>query len=433
MKDNNIFLKSTIILIIGGIITKILGFIVRLIYARLVTSKVLGLYSIVMPTYSLLITIGTFALPTTVSKLVAERSNNNTRIITTSTFLIMMINILVIIIMLFSSKFIAINLLHEENTYFLLISMTLTYPIISISSIIKGYYYGKQNMIPNVVSNIIEEIVRITLIIILVPIMMKKNEILAASILFYITFVEEVISIFVNLLFLPKNIKIKKNNVIPNKYTLKSILDISIPTVSSRIIGNIGYFFEPILLKSLLLYSGYSNNYILLEYGAYNTYTIPILTVPSFFILAISSALIPEISKYYLTKNKKEIIKRLKEAICFSLFIGISYSILLMVFNKELLYLLYKTTSGLSYIKILTPIFPLFYIESILISFLQAINKASTTMKITIIGIIIKLVVLAITSLIHIGIYSLIISEIVNIIIVVLLNIYYTNKYLKVL
>ena len=431
MNKKNIFIKSTIILILGGVITKILGFIIRIIYTRIVGAEVIGLYSLVMPTYSLLITIATLALPTTISKLIAEGNHNNVKIVSTSTILIMLINLVVVIFMLISAKFIAINLLHEERCYLLIISMALTFPIISISSIIKGYYYGKQNMIPNVVSNVIEQVIRGLLIYIFVPIIMEKNEILAACSLFLFSFIEELVSIFVNLLFLPKNIKINKVHLKPDKYTLKNILNISLPTVSSRIIGNIGYFFEPIILKNLLLFSGYSNNYILVQYGAYNAYTITILTVPSFFITAISSALIPEISKHYLDRSNNLLLKRLKEALFFSLIIGISYSVLLMFFGSHILNAIYNTNLGLSYIKVLAPIFPLFYIESILMSFLQAINKASTTMRITIIGVIIKLVVLAITSLLHIGLYSLIISEIVNIFVVVSLNIYYVRKYTK--
>lgn len=431
MKKKNIFIKSTIILILGGIITKILGFIIRIVYTRIVGPTVIGLYSLVMPTYSLLITIATLALPTTISKLIAENKHNNLKIISTSTILIMLINLIVVIFMLLSAKFIAINLLHEKRCYLLIISMTLTFPIISISSIIKGYYYGKQNMIPNVISNVFEQVIRGLLIYIFVPVIMAKSEILAACSLFLFSFLEELASIFINLLFLPKHIKINKYNLRPDKQTLKNILNISLPTVSSRIIGNIGYFFEPIILKNLLLFSGYSNNYILVEYGAYNAYTITILTVPSFFITAISSALIPEISKNYLEKNNKLLIKRLKEALFFSLAIGITYSILLMFFGHYILNAIYKTNLGLSYIKVLAPIFPLFYIESILMSFLQAINKASTTMRITIIGVIVKLIVLAITSLLHIGMFSLIISEIINIFIVVSLNIYYVRKYTK--
>ena len=102
-----------------------------------------------------------------------------------------------------------------------------------------------------------------------------------------------------------------------------------------------------------------------------------------------------------------------------------------MFFGNVILNAIYNTNLGLTYIKILAPRFPLFYIEAILISFLQALDKAHITMRITIVGVIIKLLTLSITSLLHIGMFSLIIAEIVNIFLVVSLNIYYIIKFTK--
>lgn len=429
--NKNLFLKSTIILTISGIITKIFGFIIRVITTRIVGSKVISLYSIVLPTYSLLITIATLALPTTISKLVAENKIKKSTILGNSLILITLINIIVVTIMFLSSKYIANNLLHEPRVYLILLSATISFPIVSISSIIKGYFYGNMNMVPNAISNIIEQITRYILIIFIVPICMNYGPIYAASSLFLISFITEFISIIVNILFLPKKIKIKKEYFIPDKDTVRDILGISIPSVSSRIIGNIGYFFEPIILMNILMYSGYTKDYILNEYGIFNSYSIPILTVPSFFIIAISLSLVPEISKYYSNNNILKVKSRFKQAIIFSLIIGILYSIILLIYGDKILYIIYNTYEGINYIKILSIVFPLFYLESILISFLQAINKAHITMKITLIGVIIKLLSMSILSLVHIGIYSLIIAEIINIFIVVLLNFIEIKKTFK--
>ncbi len=420
--NKNLFIKSTLILTISGIITKILGFIIRVITTRIVGTEVISLYSIVIPTYSLLITIATLALPTTISKLVAENKKKSSKVLSNSLFIITIINIIVVSIMLLSSRFISNNLLHEPKCFLILISATLTFPIVSISSIIKGYFYGKMNMLPNAISNIVEQIVRYILITLIVPKCILINDVIAASSLFIISLFTEVVSIIVNLLFLPKKINIKKEDLLPDKDTVRDILGISIPSVSSRIVGNIGYFFEPIILMNILLYSGYTKNYILEEYGIFNSYSIPILTVPSFFIIAISLSLVPEISKFYYQNNILKVKKRLKQAIFFSLIIGISYSIILLFFGDNILFTIYNTYEGLNYIKVLAPVFVLFYLENILISFLQAINKANITMKITIIGVIVKLLSLSILSLVHIGIYSLIISEIINIFLVVYLN-----------
>lgn len=426
----NVFLESTIILLIGGFITKCLGFIIRIVYTRMVGSVAISLYTIVTPTYSLLLTIATLSLPIAISKLVAEEKISSKKILVSSATIILLLNILVIGIMFFSSDFIALKLLKEPRAKYLLMAMSLTFPFVSISSIIKGYFYGKQKMIPHTVSNIIEQLVRLVLIYIMIPILIQKGVIYAVIGLILLSIASETASIITFLCFLPKKFKIKKEDLKPDLGTVKNILNISLPTVSSRLIGNIGFFFEPIILTNLLLYSGYSNNYILTQYGAYNAYSISLLTLPSFFVMAISSALIPEISKFYALKDFKMVKKRFKQAMGISFFIGIIFSLVILFTRDFLLTTLYKTTMGSEYILIMAPIFVLFYLEGPLVSTMQAIGKANESMKITLWGVIIKLGVMAILSLCHIGMYSLVVAEIINIIYVVFANIKKIHRYI---
>ena len=122
---------------------------------------------------------------------------------------------------------------------------------------------------------------------------------------------------------------------------------------------------------------------------------------------------------------RKIIIKWLKKEL------GIFFSSLIFLFRDTLLFTLYKMTKGSDYIKILAPIFVLFYLEGVLISSMQALNKAKITMNISLIGVVIKLLTLTIFSLVHIGLYSLVISEITNIFFVVFANLYYLKKEIK--
>lgn len=429
MKRNK-FLESTIILLIGGFITKVLGFIIRIVYTRMVGSDAISLYTIVTPTYSLLLTIATLALPIAISKLIAEEKLNNKKIIFSSGLIIFILNILIILFVILFSDFIANSLLKEPRAKLLLIAMALTFPFVSISSIIKGYFYGKQKMIPHTVSNIIEQIVRIILIYIIIPPLIKINITYAVIGLILLSIASELASIITFLFFLPKKFKIRKEDIKPDMGTIKNILGISLPTVSSRLIGNIGFFLEPIILTNLLLFSGYSNNYIITQYGAYNAYAISLLTMPSFFVMAISQALIPEISKFYANRDFKMVKRRYKQAISISFIIGLIFSLIILIYRNQLLEVLYNTNIGSNYILVLAPFFVLFYLEGPLISTLQAIGKANETMKVTLIGIIVKLIVMTVLSLIHIGMYSLVIAEIVDIILVVFLNIKKIHRYI---
>jgi len=207
----------------------------------------------------------------------------------------------------------------------------------------------------------------------LIPYLVTKGVIYAVMGLILFSIASELASIITFLFFLPKKFHIRKNEIRPDVGTVRNILGISLPTVSSRLIGNIGFFLEPIILTNLLLYSGYTNNYILAEYGAYNAYSISLLTMPAFFIMAISSALVPEISRFYAAKNYKMVKRRYKQALRISFFIGLIFS-LIILFNRDfLLNILYKTTMGSNYIFVMAPFFVLFYLEGPLVSTLQAI------------------------------------------------------------
>lgn len=424
----NKFLSSTLILIVGGFVTRILGFIIKIIYTRIILEEGVGLHSLVMPTYSLLITIATLAMPLAISKLVAEEKTRSIKIICSSVFIIIIVNVLLLVTMFLGSKFIAYHLLKNESTYILLLACTVTLPFVSLSSIVKGYFFGKQRMLPYALSNSLEQVVRLILIVFFLPYFVKISILAAVAALILFNIISEIFSVIVFLFFVPKNAIITKKDLKPTIYTIKEVLNVSLPTVSSRFIGNIGFFFEPILLTNILLFVGYSSDFILMEYGAYNAYSIALLTMPSFFVAAISNALMPEISKFYQKRNVIMLKRRFYQAMRISFFLGLVFSVFILFFKEPLLWILYHTSSGVDYIKVLAPFFVLFYLESPLISTLQGLGLAKFTMKITFIGVVLKNVVLAFFSFLKIGIYGLIISEIVNIIFVVGTNLWKIKK-----
>lgn len=406
---------------VGGLITKLLGFGIRIIYTRMVGSDAINLYSLVMPTYSLLLTIATLSLPVVISKLISEHKTKSIKILSNATIITLVLNFIVIITIYFTKDFIATTLLNDSRCSTLLMAMALTFPFVSLSSILKGYFYGKQKMAPHTISNIIEQIVRLALIFLIIPKLVNMGIVYSVMGLILISIASELASILTFLVFLPKKFKITKEDLKPDMKTSKEILSISIPTVSGRLIGNIGFFFEPILLTNILLFAGYSMDFILNEYGAYNAYTISLLSMPSFFIAAISSSLLPEISKFYYKKNLIMVKRRLKQAVILSFIVGGIFSAFIYLFREPLLSTLYNTTKSSEYIEILAPFFVLFYLEGPLQSVLQAIGKAKTTMFITMVAVIIKLVIMSILSLCHIGMYSLVIAEIIDIFIIVIL------------
>ena len=424
----NKFIKSTLILLIGGIITKLLSFIIRIYFTRNIGSGI-EIYSLIMPTYSLLITITQLGFPLAISSIIAKGEKTGKNIASSIIPISIILNIFLILIVVLSSNFLSNNLLHNKEAYYPLLACSLVLPFISIASIIRGYFFGKQQMMPHTISNIIEQLFKLFIVIIVLPKLIKHGIIFAVTGYILISIISETISIIVFLLYLPKGFTIKKEDLKPDIGTIKDVLKIGIPSVSSRIIGNIGYFFEPIILTNLLLLNGFSNEYIISNYAIYNTYVIGLLVVPTYLLGAVATALLPELSKNI--NNVKKVKRIFYKVLTFSLIFGISANIFLFFFSDEILSIIFNTTAGYTYIKFLCPFFILYYLEAPLSIVLTAFNKTKIVMRTTTIGIIFKLITLSILCFCNIGIYALIISEIVDILIVVLLNYKETKKILK--
>ena len=417
-KKSSVFITSTLILILGGAITKILGMLIKIFTTRIVGTEGIGLYMMIMPTFNLFITLSQLGFPIAISKLVSEGKNNNKKIIFSTILFSLCFNIILILIIFLLAPIFSNVLLKNTNTYLPILCIGFTLPFIGISSIARGYFFGKQKMIPHVVSNVFEQIVRLVIIIIVTPKLLNYGLNYAVAGLVIYNVVSELLSIMILYFFLPKNFEVKKEDFKLDKPILKDVMEISVPTTSSRLIGSIGYFLEPIILTQTLLMVGYSSSFITTEYGVVSGYAMQMLLMPSFFTMAISQALIPVISKGYANRKYDYVKSRIKVACLISFSIGFVITSIIFINPEVFLKFFYNTTEGSNYIRVLAPFFLIFYLEGPMTSALQAMGKAKNAFKITFKGIIIKTIILFVSCLFKIGMYPLIISTVFNIIFV---------------
>ena len=424
------FINSVIILLIGGLLTKLLGMFIKIMMSRLIGTEGLGLYMMVLPTFSLFIGIGQFGLPTALSKLVAEKRKNNIKLFFSILPISLFINLLLIITIIVIAPVLANNLLHDPRCYLPILAIAVVIPFTSLSSICRSYFFGKEKMVPHVVSNLLEDIVRLTLMIIGIPFFLPKGLEYAVCYIILSNVISEGVSILVLFLFLPKKIQLKKEDLIPKKDYMKESLSIGIPNTTGRLLGSIGYFLEPILLTTTLLSLGYSSKFITTEYGILSGYVMPLLLLPSFFTMAISQALLPVVSREYTRGNYTFVRRKIKQAILYSLAIGIPVTIFFIIFPELPLKLIYHTNEGISYMRFLAPVCLFQYIQSPLSSCLDAMGRSRDAMIGTTIGVIIRSIFLVLLSLLNIGIWGLIIAISLNVLAVTFYSLKKVRSYL---
>lgn len=428
---NNIFLKSTFILLIGGSITKVLGFLLKIVITRLMGTEGIGLYSMLMPTYNLLMTICICSYPIAISKVIAEDRTRSKNVLFSIIPVSIIINIITILLVFIFSPILSNIFLKEPRLYYPIIVCSLTLPFISFSSIVKGYFWGKQRMFPYMVSNVLEQVFRICMILILLPKVINYGIVLTIITIIGTNIFSESFSIFIMLLFVPSKDKFNLKNIDLSKHIIKDVYSISIPSTLSKTIGSIFYFFEPIILTNTLLSVGYTNSYITYEYGIINGYALSLLMIPQFFTQSISTSLVPELSKLYKNNRKDLCIKRVKQIVLLSLGIGLFFTTIIYINPKFFLRIIFNTDLGINYIRILAPFTLLYFINGPVISSLQALNKSKSNLIITLISSSIKLILLYSLSLLRIGLYPLIIAIIFNLVFSTILNIKSLKKALN--
>ncbi len=424
------FIKSSIILIIGGALTKILGIIIRMVMSRVATLESISLYMLVLPTFSLMMAISQLGFSKGVSKMVSEGKYKSKKILFSILPLSFIINISLTIFLIITSRFIANELLHNSDAYLPILAISLVLPFDSLSSMLRGFFFGKEKMTPHVISHLMEQLVRLFLMILVIPLFKNQGTVYQTTALILINVFSEISSSLVLIFFLPKRFTIKKIDLRPSFHYLKNVLNVAIPTTATRIIGTIGYFLEPIILTFVLLKVGYTADFITTEYGVITAFVMPLLLLPSFFTTSISNAMFPIISREYAKKNFLYIKSKLKQAIIFSLIIALVSIIFINLFPKFLLNFFYKTNLGVNYLRFLSPIFVLYSLESPLAAFLEATNNAKLAMYDNLIGIIIKTIFLFFLSYLKMGLYSLLIAMIINIVIVTIRHIFNIKKIL---
>ena len=413
-KYNNILIKNIVILLTTGAVTKILGMIGKIIYTRTAGIDVVSLYALITPTLMLIISITQFSFPITISKLSAEEKYNNEDLLKNTFFIAFIINIIIIIFVFLTSNLIA-SLLHNNSLGSAIKSIIFILPFITTSSILRGFLHGKENMMVPSITNIIEEIIKIILIIALLPIAHSKSNILAVIFIILFNILTELPSIYFMKKEINKKYILKKRSYL-NIKIIKEILSISIPTTSIRLISSLGFFLEPIILTNLLINKGFSNEYITLQYGIINSYVIPLLSMPSFFSMSISSAVLPNLTKTYFKEKYEEFNNKLLKMVILSIIVGLICLLVILIFPSEILNIIYGIDIGINYLYLVGPFFLIVYIQPVLSVAIQSMNKTNKLLRVSIVSMILKYSSLSIFCILGLGINSLAYAMIIGII-----------------
>ncbi|MFD0717567.1 stage V sporulation protein B [Paenibacillus sp. GCM10027626] len=388
------FIRGTFVLTVSSFITRMLGFVNGILLARFLGAEGVGLLMIAHPLLPLFITMTELGLPVAISKLVSEAEVRKDearikRILAVSLSVTGTLSVVLTLVALFGSKWIASVFLADQRAYYAMVALTPIIPIIAMSAVLKGYFRGKQNMNPLAISDIVENVAQIIVILGVVNLLLPYGIAYAAA----GAMAAAVIGEAFGLLYLfsmfkwsnrgkPKAAAPSMNGQfsIKGDRTLFELLRIGLPMTGSGFIHSIYRAFLPLLItKSLVMY-GVGTELATKQFGLLMGYAIPLLFLPSFFTHSLSTALIPAISEASVDNDTRLMHTRMDLAMRTALIAGLPCTIMLFMWAEPLMTVIYHAPEAGVLLKLIAPLFFLYYFEAPLQAILLGLGKASTVM-----------------------------------------------------
>ncbi len=352
----NKLVKGAKIATIGLFITKILGIVYVIPMNRYLSDNALALYGISFLIYAYFTQIALAGFPVGISKLVAKyRSEGNYTMVNKlykyTHLFVSGLSLIAFIILFFGtdliikiSDFGRVLDVNELNiTLKILAVVLLVLPSLSIS---RGYIQGFEDMVPTSKSIIIEQVIRVAIIIFAVTViknLVSNGDTVAVYISTLASFIGAVISLlalvpaFKKYYFNSKRKEKSSDLTLSFKQTIKAIAIISIPFIILSIFGSSFDAITATTIPRVLNFFGFSDKspYSLSIISIYTIHIqklmLIVLTVSSGFTMS----LIPSITALATLNKFDEMKRRITQLLLLALFVTGFLTVMTAIFNYE--------------------------------------------------------------------------------------------------
>ena len=348
----NSFLQGTLIASFSLIFIKILGALYVIPFYKIIGEDGGTLYSYAYNIYSLFLNISTAGIPIAMSMIISEylaleMYDAKERSKKVGTKMICFLAIMSFCIVFFGSDILARFLLSDVSGGHSVAEVSLVIKAISFCliiipflSVLRGYLQGHKFIAPTSFSQVLEQIVRIVIVLAGSYIAMKFFDV-ATSVSVALTgaffgglvaYIYLIVKVKNNKEAFPKS---EKKDSVKNNTLVKKILSYSIPIVMVAIIDNLYTLVDIKLIVMGLDMVHYSALDAQNISGIVATWAPKICTIIIAIATALTTNIIPHVTTCFIKKDYNGVIYRVNQALSTMLIITVPMSILLFLLSNE--------------------------------------------------------------------------------------------------
>ena len=373
---------STIILFISNLIVRVLGFLYKIFLSRVMGDVGLGIYHMIFNFLMICIAITTTGIPTALSCLIAKENTfedkKDVNIFFISTLYVsFFISLFISIMVSFSSNYLSFRLLQNKNLNLFILSICPAIILITISNVLRGYFYGIKKVLVPAIGQVIEQVIRILFVFLLAISLGEATNVI------YMT------------------ICLCNESTLYNKFTIRlrdfyyssmETLKMSLPITCNRMSSVILQSVSSMIVPSRLVLSGISYSQSIGLYGIISGMVMPFVYLPFTIGSALVVNLIPSISQEVALNKIKSVKIKIYYSVILTLGVGIISSLFFYFFGEKLCLLVFNNKTAGIYLKtmFLAPLF--LSLNQTLSGILHAIRKEVISSVNTILGMIIQVI-----------------------------------------
>ncbi len=346
---NLTYIQGAFILTLTNLITGSLSFIYRVFLTRAIGSEGVGVYQLVLPLYMLFITLVSGGITTAVSKLIAEQGPNRNyrnmyKILRICGIMIGIWSLFLCTSIFFNAEYLANTVLKDSRTLLAIMVFTPAVFFISLSAILKGYFFGIQYVNPPAFIDILEKLIRLGGLMLTTYFLLPFGiEYVCAGVMAAMAAGE-----LISLLLLYFSYKIKRAPVTALTYTdstvhiMSKVLRMALPLSLSGALTTIMDMVIAIIIPMQLRASGYSNSNALSLYGQVTGMAMPLLFFPFIVVASLGITLVPAIASSYTSGNWIALNKKCNDSLKITSVIAFGSTAFFLIFPWELCRIFFK-------------------------------------------------------------------------------------------
>jgi len=388
------------ILTATGFIVKAIGFAYRVFIANSIGTEGLGLYQLMTPIYSLLVLVLSAGISVTVSRFVAEETakglnRSGFKTASVSAVIVLGAGIITCGILLLNLDALVLGTTGDARTKSSLFWILVFVPPIAAASAFKGYFYGRQEMMPNSIGQIFEQIAKLLFVLVFYGSFKGKgiDSMCLLAVLAMLTG-ECANVLVVYIAFLHTKTKYAKTHGNQGESTtslVKKICRTAIPISTNRfVLSTIGTV-ESLIIPQRLMHYGLSFQESLQSFGRLTGMAAPLVFFPSMLPMALATALVPAIANAVAAKRYSVANRQISQSIRLTIIMGLVFTSFFAACSHELAELVYPGQNAGEILHLLAYTGVFLYLQQTMLGILNGLARERSMLVSTLAGSIARL------------------------------------------